>query len=377
MGSLPYTDTPDETPGRSDSSWLRTAVGALLVLIGVEILLERLTGTELHLIFPALGLVLLAAWFRHDRFPFLVSGAILFGWGLGGFVESLLGPSFEFVSAAGLAWGFWLIPQLSGKSVAWARVPSLIVLTVALIQFAGTIGVGRALGSTFGAVAAPLAVITVGLLLVFRRRLTPQVFVVGVIVAAVLGTTAVGGAVADVDFGFGFGPRRTVAVDLPPLEGRTLVFEGGSGDVTITTGETLSVKESVRGNRDDYAGIVETDDEVIVRAQRGGGWWGGAAYTAVVPAGTDLRIQLGSGDVEAQIEGGDVDIETSHGEVDLTLRGDPDVDVSTRHGDIEAVGFEAEAVDTEDAWTYTGSDSDTVSIQTATGDVDLSRAPLR
>ncbi len=395
MDAGPLSHTPyDDAPSRGDGSWMRTAGGVLLVLVGVELLLERLLDREFSLLLPALGLVLLAVWFRHDRFPFLVAGSLSFGLGLGLLVQSLFGNAFAFADAAGLAWGFWFIQQVSGRRIAWARVGFLITLTAALFELATTVGIGRALGATFGGAAAPLAVVTVGVLLVFRRRLTPQVFVVGVVVAATLGLSAVGGGLARAldGLGDGFGRRSTVVLDVPPLDGRTLVLEGGSGDVTVETGRSLSVRASIRSNHD-RPPVNLSDEEIVVGARRGNWREGGSVrYLVVLPAGADLRIGLGSGDVSGAVDGGvvdittgsgdvdlavagdpDVDITTGSGEVELTVAGDPDVDVTTGSGDIEAEGFEEDDVDTDEKWFYDGEGDGLLSIDTGSGDVELTK----
>jgi hypothetical protein len=353
-----YRDPPEDPPVRPPASWVRTAVGALLVLVGVEIILERVTGREFHLVFPALGLVLLAAWFRHDRFPFLVAGSLLLGSGLGMLAASVLGNSFAFADTAGLAWGFWLIQQLSGRRIGWARVGFLIALTVALVELAAAIGVGDAIGGLLGGAAAPLAVMSVGLLLVFRRRLTPQVFVIGVVVAASLGLTAFGGAIADAMDGFG--TRQTVAVEITPLNGRTLAIEGRSADVVLKTGPKLSVTASVRGHRPEVD-VDRGDDTVTVRAESEEWRWGGLDYLVVVPEGTNLRIELHSGDVVAEVAG------------------DPDIEVTSHSGHVVARGFGERVVVKPGGgqFSYDGEDDTAVFVSTHSGSVVLTEAPPR
>ena len=379
-----YREPPSDPPRPSDGSWLRTAVGAFLVLVGVEIILERLIGRELHLIWPALGIVLLAAWFRHDRFPFLVAGSILTGWGLGGTVSGLLGAPFGFVSPLGLAWGLWLIQQLSGRRIGWVRVWMFIALTIALIDFAGSIGVGRALGTAFGDAAAPLAVMTIGLLILFRRRVTPPMFVVGVILAAALGVSALGGAVTGglSGIGEGFGPRRSYDVKVGELNGRTLVIEGGSADVMLTNGDELEVTALVRGGHERPVDVARSDSEVVVRRNSGGApgsWWFGTDYRITVPADTDIRIELGAGDVAGTVQAHNVEIETTVGDVSLSVVGDPDVSVTTRHGDIDADGFGLDDDDIDaDEWQHDGEDEGrSLSITTTLGDVALEREAQR
>lgn len=362
-----------DPPAPPRHSWLRTAVGAMLVLLGLEIILERATDREFHLVVPALGLVLLAAWFRHDRFPFLVAGSLFLGAGLGILLESAFGSSFGFAVSAGFAWGFWLIQQLSGKRIGWARVGMLIALTLAAVELVVVLGVGDALSSLSGGAAAPLAAITAGLLLLFRRRLSPPVFVVGLVVTASLALTAVGGAIAGTTDGIV--SRRTVDVELPSsLEGGTLVIESGSGDIDVTAGSRLSVKATIRGHHDRPA-VVEQDDEVLVRTDRDG-WalFGGVSYAVVLPPSTGLRVTAGSADVDLSVGAGSrVEVTTGSGDVDLSILGDPDIEVRTGSGELDAEGFGNEDIETEGGWSYDGEGRGEIMIRTGSGDVEIEK----
>lgn len=396
------TETEEALPRRRDEGWWRVGVGALLVAIGIDILLEQITGYDINFVTLAIGLVLLAIWWKGPSYRthgFLIGGSIVSGVGLGQLLSDL--TRFDGMFQLGLAAGFAFLASQSHRAK-WAWWPAAILGIIGALIFAGDIGPWFLIDRGIASIAAPAVAIALGALLIMRPNIPKATFRTLVIVLIVVGVVMVS-ALPDrsmfngLTVGRGFA-HRSFHLDLPELDGRTLVVDHDAGSVTLTQGSlsgTLQVGSRSlfvdsfadsprRGNTvSSYVRIRETTDEVFIED---GSRSRVDSYRLrlTLPPEATARIQTGAGDVhldgrftrlEIKTGAGDVSgqlaepyeelsVETGAGDIELILFGDPTIHASTGVGDLEVNNQDLNGFEREGA-------GGTVSLQTGAGDIQL------
>lgn len=347
----PTPEEPPPRPRRDSSSTLQVIFGALLVVIGAAWLLERTTQLDLTFWPLAIGLILLVPWFRDRNFGLLIAGSIVSGVGLGIFLQDFLPSSWgSVVIQLCIAAGFAAIPILSGRrSMSWGWIVAAVLGITALID-AG-VEIGRFVPAEIRDVLLPVSLVGLGLVLIFRRSLDRQVASVLTIALVIIFVAALavrGSGFFSFDFpGFGSDKEQTQKIELPILEGKTLVVQGGSGDVRLETGD-LSGAAVLRatGRNEQEASerlqnaridVEEVGDQVIVNTSTTGPSFLSRVSTSFrfsLPEGSKVRVQVGSGNIRAELSGGDVSLSTGSGEVRLTGSNFTNVSVNAGSGDL-------------------------------------------
>lgn len=194
----PEEARPDPAGTRGDGrGWDFTGsvlAGLILIAVGADILLESLLGRDVDLFLLAVGVALMAFWRSRRHHGLLIAGGVVSGLGLASFLGSLLGGPFTSeIRLLSLAGGFLMIGVLSGGWTwrgrgRWAFIMALILSGIALLSIATPF---LSLPFFFpGDFVFPVALIAVGLLLIFRRSIPPQ-FLPGLIaILIVLGLVA-------------------------------------------------------------------------------------------------------------------------------------------------------------------------------------------
>lgn len=389
----------DETLRRRSNTgpWWRVLVGALLVVIGIDILLEQITGYEVSFVPLAVGLGLLTVWWQiNHSFGFLIAGSIVTGVGIGQLLSDL--THLDGMFQLGLAGGFAFLAFRSHRA-SWAWWPAAILGAIGIISLAFDLGTFFAIQRDIARVGAPAVAIALGLLLILRPNLDKGLFRVLVVALIVIGVIMVSSLPDRTMFnGFQAAGRsrwseRDFQLQLPSLEGRTLVVDHSQLSVELVQGP-FSGFVHVRspwfwghsGQRRAGSSVVsvrETSDEVIL--EEGPSSRGSYRLVLSVPPSTVARIRTGSGDVrlsgqlqslEVRTGAGDVSgqlhepyddlsIETGAGDIDLTVFGDPSIRADTGGGDMEVNGEDVERFEREGA-------GGTVDLQTGAGDIQLS-----
>jgi DUF4097 and DUF4098 domain-containing protein YvlB len=148
----------------------------------------------------------------------------------------------------------------------------------------------------------------------------------------------------------------------------------------------------------------ETDDRVTITGSR-------FDVRLTVPEGTEIHIQLSSGDIGIDVAGADLDLKTSSGDinvrqfaahlnavagsgdvtaslvpdpdkpslivassgdVDLTVAGDPSLTATVASGDLTANGFAGDNIDNDHSFIHRGNDGQ-VTVTSGSGDVSVQR----
>jgi len=384
----------------------------LLVLVGVAALVDNVSGVDFGSFVPlGIGLAFLVAWATTGQQGFLIPGGILTGVGTGVVLDAALDLDGSIVPLC-LGAGFCLITALGGRErQTWPLIPGGILAAVGLAGVVDTAGWDVSADVTHWIL--PSAVIGAGLLVIFHRTVPRQL--VPILIGLLVLAAAVGVGLAGWDIGR-VRVSETRALDLPSLEGRVLRVEAGSGDVAIRTGDagSAALLEARGGDEDDARArlrdtdviVAEQDGLVVVRLGDADGV--SVSFRLQVPRGTDIQVEVGSGQVDVDGAGGvvalvagsgdisfsgtalELDAETGSGdltvaytgraalrttlgtgsgEVAFAASGRPAFDVETSSGDIEVFGFD-ESGDSEDAFRADGTDGSVV-IRTGSGDVTL------
>jgi hypothetical protein len=181
----------------------------------------------------------------------------------------------------------------------------------------------------FGHLLLPALLIAAGGTLLMRRSLPRKVVRNALIGSAALFVLIGASSVDDVGDAFHFSHfRRTVPVEVPALEGRTLVIVGGTGQVEVIEGEELRVNATISGlgdrNQLPTVRASTSDKNVTVglfqdSSTRQRFNFRSVAYSVTVPEGTDLQIRTTTGNIDAEVAGGDVLLESTTGNIDLQI----------------------------------------------------------
>lgn len=393
------TEAEERLPRRRDEGWWRVGIGALLVAIGIDILLEQITGYDINFVTLAIGLVLLAIWWKgptHRNHGFLIGGSIVSGVGLGQLLSDL--TRFDGMFQLGLAAGFAFLASRSHRAQ-WAWWPAAILGIIGTLDLAGDIGPWFLIDRSFASIAAPAIAIALGALLILRPNIPKATFRTLVIVLIVVGVVMVSSLPDRSMFngltvGGGFA-QRSFQLELPALEGRTLVIDHSQASVTLTQGDlsgSLQVRSpslfggsaSRKNAQSSYVQIRETTDEVLIEEGSRPRLGSPHHLRLTLPPEATARIETGAGDVhldgrfkglEITTGAGDVSgqlaepyeevsIETGAGDIELTLFGDPTIHASTGAGDLEVNDEDLNGFEREGA-------GGTVNLQTGSGDIKL------
>lgn len=340
-------DITEVTPEAS-SARKRAGVGTFLVTIGTGLVLERIVGRDLDLFWLGVGLGLIAAWLQAPQFWLFAAGAIITGMATGSFFESLVSFPFEttigsLFSAAGFFAVFVRYPQRAK----WAIIPALVIVVFGAL--AGAVELIGLVPAVLGSLGVPTLLILGGGLLFLRNALpSPAVRIGTVVIGLMLLTSLVstvpwwdGSRVADdgpLMSGDG-APRITGApIDLPALEGRTLVVEADEGSVTLRTTPVGTGSVLADGVLFD-GGAVEFEDSserVTVR-------WKGRhterwsvptelSWTIEVPEGSRVMVTTDEGPIDAAVDEGTFVLESDEGDIRVVVD-ERDAAVSARSDD--------------------------------------------
>ena len=394
------TETEERLPRRRDDGWWRVGIGALLVAIGIDILLEQITGYDINFVTLAIGLVLLAIWWKGStrrNHGFLIGGSIVSGVGLGQLLSDL--TRLDGMFQLGLAAGFAFLASRSHRAQ-WAWWPAAILGAIGTLVLASDIGPWFLIDRSIASIAAPMVAIVLGALLIMRPNIPKLTFRTLVIVLIVVGIVMVS-ALPDRSMlrGLTLGKewtQRGFHLELPDLNGRTLVVDYPQASVTLTEG-TLSGRlelrspsffgDSERRNRAEssWVQIRETSDEVFIEQgsrTRPGAWAQKLRLTLPPEVTTHIRtgagdvhldgrfrkleIKTGAGDVSGQLAEPyeELSVETGAGDIELTVFGDPTIYARSNVGDIEVNDEDQSGYEREGA-------GGTVNLQAGSGDIQL------
>ncbi|MBW3589738.1 MAG: DUF4097 domain-containing protein [Actinobacteria bacterium] len=359
------TSEPEVSTSRRPAPWApRVVVGAVLLAIGVDLLLEQIIGYDISLFPLAVGIGLLALWAQNRRSAgYLIAGSIVTGWGTGLLIRDLTG--LEGIVSLGLAGGFAYLAWRSDRA-SWAWWPAAIFGIIGLLGIAGDLTTVYLFAPAVARIGAPIVAIALGLVLLARPKLKRNTFTAITVALVVVGVLMGASIRSPFSYSWPQSPfrasRATSSFHIPDLDGRRLVVELGSGSIAVVNGNG-PLRGSVSARRlwflwtDSDRGtpimeVRETSSEVTLRPQ--------TSATAVslrltVPEGADVRLRTGSGDLSLQGKFGSLDVETGSGDVegsvnapddefffttgsgdiDLIVRGNPSVRASTGSGDLE------------------------------------------
>ena len=394
--------------------WRRTVAGLLLLLFGVHLLLEAVTGRGITFWPLAVGIVFLSLYARDRKGGQRIAGCILTGLGLGLILNDIVpGPLGDFLKSAAFAGGF-LALYLTKPRLLWAICPAIVLGLGAV----GSMFEGLADGLPGGVpdVLLPFAVVGAGALLVARPALSRSTFQVGIGVAIALALIAVAAGddepprMANRDLRFLNRPLSaprpaqplnaavptTVApatttlankVQLRALEGDTLVVDSTVVAIDVRTGEGPP--------KIDGPGVLVDDDgdEIVVRFARASG-----DAEIVVPPGTRLVVKSTSGAIEIAgrlalvevttvsgavdvdvttganapgIADAQVEIRTTSGAVDVTAPDSSALDLETMSGEIDVAGFREPPENSGDRIYAVAGEDGRVAVTTVSGDIEI------
>lgn len=361
----PVSPPPERQRERRRRSEGREIAGLILIAIGAIILIERMTGLRVSLVPLGIGIAFLFVWARGRNYGFLIPGAILAGLGLGIAAADLPGVRSGASVTGGLALGFFGIYLLDGlrtRSI-WGAITGVILGLVSLAT--SGFRLDFVIPAEVAPYVLPVSLILLGLLVIFRSALPDAVtrpVIAVVIIVAILAFVSRG-------FAFGLGAEQTEEFLLPSLEGRTVVVDLGSSDLSVSTGSgrptfTAKIRAFSRPDPADLAALIsitETRDEVRIETRRPRApifGWRSTDLELSLPAEASVSVRAGSGDVELGGSYRSVDVETGSGDVEL-LGSYRSVDVETGSGDVFA-----EVRDVPGAGPSFG-------VRTGSGDVEL------
>jgi hypothetical protein len=366
----------------------RAIIGTGLVTLGCGLLLERLLGRDLDYFWLAVGVGLLAGWAQVRRYPTFAFGAIITGFGLGSFVESLLHVRFE--SALGTliaAAGFLAVYVRYPRRAAWAIVPAGVMGIVTLADI-GVGLVGLVLHPLSG-LLLPLAVISAGALLLFRHSLPERFVKCGLVAAVILFVLAASSSAAH------GGQLVTMSCGAKDID--VVRIHTTSGDVHLRTDAALTGPTLTSHVRRRHHGppMFSNDNGAPTSAACFPFITSSSDVDLRVPRGTDIDVVTASGDVVGDVQGGRVDIMTTSGDVDLAVRPltsettDASFSIATTSGDVELDGhgfgeihpalqlastsgdISVDGKDHDDRLVHSEGSDDSIRVNTVSGDIDL------
>lgn len=163
----------------------RSVVGTVLVVLGVGIFIEQVSGTNLNFLPLLIGSALIAGWAQTRCRGLLIAGSIVAGAGLGALLRPAVGPVFEdAVMNLSLASGFASIYLLSDPKPNWPLIASTVLVVLAALDLGD---VSRVIPTSVVELGLPTVVILAGVVLIFRDRLSRRASTSLLIALAVLG----------------------------------------------------------------------------------------------------------------------------------------------------------------------------------------------
>lgn len=325
----PDADDLDVTADERQSR-MRAVVGGALLVWGMSLLIQIALGVDIDTFVLGLGVGALAGWTVVRRYTWFAAGSVLTSIGLAEVSQAVTTGAFgASVRSLLIAAGFAAIYVRYPKRSKWALVPAAILALLATAAFgAGLIGLLPAL---LGRFLLPLLVVSGGALLLFRNSLPPKSVKVGL---AALATMFVLVGVTSVPDGDRVGAKRRAreisppppgdsAIEVPALEGRTLVLEGRTGNVEFRTSQTATVEKIGENGRSMPGGLIvsEKGDEVRVSFAGSNRSGDSPEFDLVVslPEGVEVDVRRESGSITGTLAGSKGSIRTESGSIDLEL----------------------------------------------------------
>jgi len=170
---------------------MRAVVGTVLILIGLSVLVERLTGVRPVVVPLGIGVLLLTGWGGSRRYSFLLAGSVVTGAGAAILLGRFLPTQFPVLLLLFLSASFLAIRLASGRRSVWAAITSGVLAAVALSL--AYLELFDHLPVASGSYTLPIAVILLGVLILFQRAmpgLTRQTFIGILVAVAVLAVSA-------------------------------------------------------------------------------------------------------------------------------------------------------------------------------------------
>ncbi|MFB7662552.1 DUF4097 family beta strand repeat-containing protein [Kitasatospora sp. NPDC056138] len=162
------------------------------------------------------------------------------------------------------------------------------------------------------------------------NRMTFRVLTYAAITAAVVGGMSS-------CFAFQDDRTRTVGYGVPEAV-RTLVIEGGTGDIRVVGGGTgVQVTERQTYRSTPPATTHSTVGDTLTLGYTCPDGDCGVGYEVEVPAGTEVRVKDGTGDVHLSGLSGRVEAKSGTGSIEAKRMSGTEVSLSTSTGDVSAV----------------------------------------
>lgn len=326
----PDADDIDVTDDERQSR-LRAVAGTALLVWGTSLLVQLALGIDVDTFALGLGAGALAGWVQVRRYKWFVVGSILVGLGAAEVAEAVTHGAFgASVRSLLIATGFAAIYVRYPRRSRWALIPAGVMALLAAAAFgAGLIGL---LPVLLGRALLPLLLVSGGALLLFRNSLPPKTVKIGLAALATIfvlvGVTSVpdaerinikGRGLAISPPGSPLGAMR----DLPPLKGRTLVLDGGGGNIEFRTSEMARIEEIGNGGfRLGRPLTIEEDGDDVRVAVAGLGRSSKRNESDLVvflPEGVELDVRRESGSITGTLVGAKGSFRTKSGSVDLKL----------------------------------------------------------
>lgn len=368
-----------------DSQMVGIFVGALLVSLGVDAFIDQIFDNRFSVVPLGMGIGLLFAWSKTERWPYLFAGSLLFLGGAGALAGNALRPRWHHaLLLVGLGAGFVLISVLSSNSRGWARISGGVLVALGIARAA--VPDDLIVPNELSKLGFPLLVTGAGAVLIFRSRL-PKLAFRSLLAAAAVVAIALPATRADRTFESFAMPSfsRQKDVRIPPLEGRSLVVEAGTSNVLIENGpsyaelavsaQATTLGEAKRATTEADLVIEEREQELLLKPAAGSSHIFQTLLRLYVPSvpvtiratsgtvsvraalqslhlevesgravvvGTplDLAIQNRSGRTVLALGSGvqKADVTTSSGDVEVAAAGDPSLAIQTGSGVIYGEG---------------------------------------
>jgi len=312
----------------------RAVVGTALLVWGTSLLVQVALGIDVDTFALGLGAGALAGWVQVRRYTWFVVGSILVGLGAAEVSEAVTNGAFgASVRSLLIAAGFAAIYVRYPRRSKWALVPAGILALLAAAAFgAGLIGL---LPVLLGRALLPLLLVSGGALLLFRNSLPPKTVKVGLAALAtifvVVSVTSVPDAErvniegrageisppSPLEAPSGF---EAAAIELPPLEDRTLVLDGSTASIEFRTSQTARIEEIRTDGARLPGGLVVEEDGDEWRVDLSGLDPSSNQEPDVVvflPEGVELDVRLESGSIRGTLVGAKGSFRTETGSIDL------------------------------------------------------------
>ena len=331
---------------------MRVAIGATLLVWGMSLLVQRSLGVDLDTFVLGLGVGALAGWTQVRRYLWFAFGAIATGFGLAEVVGALMGGAFS--SALGslfVAAGFLAVYVRYPRRSTWALFPAGFMALWAVGAFG--IGLLGLIPDVLGRFMLPLLLVCGGGLLLFRHSLPPRTVKIGLAAVVALFVLVGVNRVPDLDHDetpeFSFGPKSLGGVQpLVVQPGQTLVMSGaGAGDIVLQPSTDGMARIAAQGDGKPRFFDTRNEGDRVVVETRGRGMFGNDRdddldYVVMLPAGVNVDIERGDGDVTGTLVDASGTIRTGSGDIDLSLESagsetyvsEGELDLESESGDI-------------------------------------------